>query len=685
MLNRKFIVSAVVAVLAFFGILTFALDPNNDGSKDQTSNDNIQEEAGSKEDEIGGEEETEDETTEEQETPSQNVTRPVVQLRDTIAPVISVEPLEDVIEVGSTYDINKGVSATDNIDSTVEIVISGTVDGNVAGIYTITYTATDSSGNNAIATRTVKVKPIIEDIEFEPYEVGDTFVEPKANVKVNVNEPTIQISADNIADVNVLKSGVYNLKFNYTTADGVSADEKVFAYTITDNQLPVITVEHDYNLERPYENVNLKVNVSDNSEVDLSSLKYIWTESSDKPSDDDENWNLFNNGDIISSLPNVSGRYYLYVTAKDINDNTADSKVGPFIIDNDYPSVPEVDFNGYELGQWTKESIVITLNSVDNTSNIKKYQYQLDNDGNWIDIIGNQLTLTGNYNSVIKFRSVDELEHASDETINYTIKEDIEAPIITLKGDNPLTFNRNLFAKYEDPGYELNDNFTPNNQLKVTVTGIKEVDMLQVGEYKIVYTVTDLAGNTSSVTRTVRIIESVKPVIVLNNPLYTDPFVKLNVNVDKYIEYGATAIDCIDGNIFNCTDLTDQIQISGYVDTTRLGTYHITYTVTDWSGNTSSVTRTIKVVDEVKPTITLSNNETITVTYQKPIIKFLKIEYETVSINVPKPIAIDNYDGDVTGKVKISTEYFVFTVRVTYEVTDSNGNKSVEYYRYSLI
>ena len=44
MLNRKFIVAAVVGVLAFFGILTFALN-QNDTPKDHKNDKNIQEEA----------------------------------------------------------------------------------------------------------------------------------------------------------------------------------------------------------------------------------------------------------------------------------------------------------------------------------------------------------------------------------------------------------------------------------------------------------------------------------------------------------------------------------------------------------------------------------------------------------------------------------------------------------------
>lgn len=78
------------------------------------------------------------------------------------------------------------------------------------------------------------------------------------------------------------------------------------------------------------------------------------------------------------------------------------------------------------------------------------------------------------------------------------------------------------------------------------------------------------------------------PIIALNgdNPM--------TVNVgEEYIDPGATAIDNTDG------DLTEQIEISGQVDTSTPGEYTITYKVSDSFGNEASATRTI-IVEEVK-------------------------------------------------------------------------------------
>ena len=64
--------------------------------------------------------------------------------------------------------------------------------------------------------------------------------------------------------------------------------------------------------------------------------------------------------------------------------------------------------------------------------------------------------------------------------------------------------------------------------------------------------------------------------------------ITMNVG-DNYAEQGAKATDDKDG------DLTDSIMISGAVNTSKAGTYTVTYTVKDSNGNTSTKKRTIIV------------------------------------------------------------------------------------------
>ena len=54
-----------------------------------------------------------------------------------------------------------GASALDAYDGVVEVTSTTDLDVDTDGVYTLTYSATDSSGNTATATRQVEVIPAV--------------------------------------------------------------------------------------------------------------------------------------------------------------------------------------------------------------------------------------------------------------------------------------------------------------------------------------------------------------------------------------------------------------------------------------------------------------------------------------------------------------------------------------------
>jgi prepilin-type N-terminal cleavage/methylation domain-containing protein len=79
-------------------------------------------------------------------------------VRDTVAPVMVVSPTTATIaNTVTTYNIMSGVSASDNSGEAVIIRSSTNLTLGIPGIYIITYTGTDTSGNTATATRTVTI------------------------------------------------------------------------------------------------------------------------------------------------------------------------------------------------------------------------------------------------------------------------------------------------------------------------------------------------------------------------------------------------------------------------------------------------------------------------------------------------------------------------------------------------
>lgn len=117
----------------------------------------------------------------------------------------------------------------------------------------------------------------------------------------------------------------------------------------------------------------------------------------------------------------------------------------------------------------------------------------------------------------------------------------------------------------------------------------------------------------------------------------------------SYIEEGATAK-------FLHDDLTDKITITNHVNSSKVGTYEVIYTV-KYHGYEIKKVRTVKVIDDKKPTIILEGESEVNIC---PNASFKEIGYT----------ATDEYDGDITSKVKVKKG----KNKVTYSVKDSSGN-----------
>lgn len=92
---------------------------------------------------------------------------------------------------------------------------------------------------------------------------------------------------------------------------------------------------------------------------------------------------------------------------------------------------------------------------------------------------------------------------ASSVFITSCSKDDTEAPVITLLGDNP--YELEMLTTYSDPGATADDNEDGNisSSISVDASGIEN---RLPGSYEVYYSVTDAAGNTGSATRTVDVV-----------------------------------------------------------------------------------------------------------------------------------------------------------------------------------
>ena len=169
---------------------------------------------------------------------------------------------------------------------------------------------------------------------------------------------------------------------------------------------------------------------------------------------------------------------------------------------------------------------------------------------------------------------VSEVRDTARRTIHVV---DTQAPEITLVSD-PDVFT--IPGKtYQEEGFTASDNYDGDLTDQVVRTDDGE---------KITYRVTDSSGNTSEVVRVIVYNDPVPPELNLEGK--TTITLKLG---DPYEEPGYTAMDNCDG------DITEQVVVTGTVDTSKTGTYTITYSVKDAYENEATATRTVKVKKSV--------------------------------------------------------------------------------------
>ncbi|MCP3993782.1 MAG: DUF5011 domain-containing protein, partial [bacterium] len=444
-------------------------------------------------------------------------------------------------------------------DLTGSIVIdAAAVDTATVGSYSVTYDVTDSQGNAAIqVTRTVDVvdttAPIISLLGANPQtiEVGSAYVELGATANDDGDGDLTGSIVIDAAAVDTSVVGSYSVTYDVTDSQGNAATQVTRTVDVVDTTAPIISL--------------LGANPQ-----------------------------IIEVGDVYAELG---------ATATDNYDG---------------------DLTG---------SIIINSSAV-NTAAVGSYSVTYD----VTDSEGNVATQV--------IRTVDVV--------------DTTAPIITLLGANPQTIEAgNPYVELGATASDVGDgNLTGSIVIDATA-----VDTSVVGSYIVVYDVSDSSGNPATAFRTVDVVDTTPPVITL---LGANPQV-IQVGA-VYSELGATALDSYDGDISGSVVIN-----SSAVNTAVVGSYSVTYDVTDSEGNAAiQLTRTVDVVDTTIPVITLVGANPQAIDVGSPYVEL-------------GATATDNYDGDVSGSIATNSAAVntaaVGSYSVTYDVTDSNGNAATQVVR----
>lgn len=185
----------------------------------------------------------------------------------------------------------------------------------------------------------------------------------------------------------------------------------------------------------------------------------------------------------------------------------------------------------------------------------------------------------------LTYTATDKWGNVAKKTTILTVIKD-ESPVITGVVDKTI-------EKYEDfdplKGVEVTDDNDKDIKSKLKVTG--EVNNKVAGEYKLSYSVTDSANNTTKAQRTITVLPKIEDGLVINSaPTIAgvkDQTIKVGESFNP--KTGVNAKDKEDG------DLTSKIKIEGKVDTNKVGKYKLTYSVEDSKGAKATASATVTV------------------------------------------------------------------------------------------
>ncbi|MBA3926445.1 immunoglobulin-like domain-containing protein [Listeria rustica] len=531
-------------------------------------------------------------------------------------PVITA--VDSSLKKGSTFDPMAGVSATDaedgNMTSKIKVTAND-VDTSKVGTYHVTYSVTDSDDNTTTKTVTVTVTsndvPVIT-ANDKTLKKGSTF-NPSAGVTANDTEDGDVTSKINITanDVDTSKVGTYHVTYSVTDSDG-NTTTKTITVMVTSNDAPVIAASDK----------TLKKGGTFSPMTGVSAT-------------DTEDGNVTSKISVTANDVDTSkvGTYHVTYSVTDSDGNTTTKTITVTVASNDAPVITASDKTLKKGGTFSPMTGVSATDVEDGnvTSGIKVTANDVDT------------SKVGTYH--VTYSVTDSDGNTTTKTITVTVTSN-DAPVITAS-DKTLK-KGGAFSPMA--GVSATDTEDGNMTSKISVTA-NDVDTSKVGTYHVTYSVTDSDGNTTTKTIAVTVTSNDAPVIQASD-------ITMRVNKPFNVKNAVNATDTEDG------DITSKISVTANdVNTAKAGVYHVTYSVTDSDGNTTTKTITVTVLTDDAPILTTSD-------------VYLKVGD---SFDPKAGVsASDTEDGNITSKIKIESNNVDMSkdgsYAVVYSVTDSDNN-----------
>jgi len=164
---------------------------------------------------------------------------------DTIPPVLTIVGSTSVtVELGDTYTDAVATASDEHDGGPVTVSTTSDVDTSALGSYTVTYMASDISGNTVSGTRTVAVvdttAPVITIVGSASVteELGDTYTD--AGATATDSSGAITVTTTGTVDTETV--GTYTLTYTASDASGNDATAVTRTVVVADTTAPMITL-----------------------------------------------------------------------------------------------------------------------------------------------------------------------------------------------------------------------------------------------------------------------------------------------------------------------------------------------------------------------------------------------------------------------------------------------------------
>jgi formylglycine-generating enzyme required for sulfatase activity len=410
------------------------------------------------------------------------------QSADVASPEMSILGDANITQLQGVAWVDPGVEAHDVRDGnlTSSVSVSGTVDVNATGTYTLTYTVSDAAGNQASLTRTVTVgtpATYASDLNAS-VSLEMIWVQPGS---FTMGSPTTEVGRQtNETEHNVtLTKGFYLGKYEVTQAQ--------YEAVMTGNSDGLSATPSNWpnNAERPIEMVSwddiqkflTRLNAQESGNIPAGWSYVLPTEAQweyacragtttayswgDDISASDANWNHGNDANQTENVGQYAANPWgIFDMHGNVWEWTADWYGG-------YSSGSQTDPEGSASGSVR----VVRGGSWPSAGTYLRSAFRNGS---------NPSNRTGNFGFRVGFQ-----EQSAD----------VASPEMSILGDANITQLQGV--AWVDPGVEAHDVRDGNLTSSVSVSGT--VDVNATGTYTLTYTVSDAAGNQASLTRTVTV------------------------------------------------------------------------------------------------------------------------------------------------------------------------------------